>query len=104
MYGLNEDTIARIQSVFQHYPQVEKAVLYGSRAKGSFKQGSDIDLTLQGGESLSLNILYRILDDIDDLLLPYSFDISILPHISDPDVLDHIERVGVTFYDRNESN
>jgi predicted nucleotidyltransferase len=85
------------------YPQVEKAILYGSRAKGDYKNGSDIDLTLLGGDGLTLKVLYRIMDEIDDLLLPYTFDLSIYANIGDPDVIAHIQRVGVTFYQKGET-
>ncbi len=100
-YGLKEATIERICGIFTRYPQVDKAVLYGSRAKGNYKNGSDIDLTLDGGDDLTMNVLYRIMDDIDDLFLPYRFDLSVLKDIQDPDVLDHIRRVGVVFYERS---
>ncbi len=99
-YGLQDATIEKIRSVFAKFPQVEKAVLYGSRAKGNFKNGSDIDLTLCGDVNLTLNVLYKIMDELDDLLLPYMIDLSIFQHISDPDVIEHIQRVGVTFYER----
>jgi predicted nucleotidyltransferase len=102
-FGLEENDIQAINKVFSRYPQVEKAVLYGSRAKGNYKNGSDIDLTLHGGEDLTLNVLFRIMDEIDDLLLPYTFDLSIFRHISDPDVIEHIQRVGVTFYMKYET-
>lgn len=81
---------------------MEKALLYGSRAKGNYKNGSDIDLTLIGGPDVTMKVLYRIMDEIDDLLLPYTFDLSILNHISDPDLVDHIRRVGITLYERKE--
>lgn len=99
-FGLKETTIQKICGVFAKYPQVEKAVLYGSRSKGNYKTGSDIDLTLIGGEDLTLKVLYRIMDEIDDLLLPYTTDLSIFNNISDPDVIDHIQRVGVVFYQK----
>jgi predicted nucleotidyltransferase len=99
-YGLSLSTIQRIQCVLRHYPQVEKAILYGSRAKGNYKNGSDIDLALHGSD-LSLNVIYKILDDIDELLLPYTIDLSILKDIRDADVIEHIQRVGVTFYERD---
>lgn len=102
-FGLDNDTIQQIHSVFARYPQVEQAILYGSRAKGNYKNGSDIDLTLIGGEELTLQILYRIMDEIDDLLLPYTIDLSIFDNISDPDVIEHIQRVGVTFYQKGET-
>jgi uncharacterized protein len=98
-FGLKLATINKILGVFEHYPEVESAILYGSRAKGNYRNGSDIDLTLTG-EQLTYRILGRIEDEIDDLLLPYLFDISIFSHIEDPDVVDHINRVGIPFYQR----
>jgi hypothetical protein len=47
--------------------------------------------------------LYKILDDLDDLLLPYIIDLSIFDHIDDPDLIEHIQRVGVTFYDKEKA-
>lgn len=99
-FGLKETTIKKIGAVFARYPQIEKAILYGSRAKGDYKNGSDIDLTLQGGEALTLDTLSPIMTDLDDLLLPYTIDLSILRHINDPEVIDHIQRVGATFYEK----
>jgi uncharacterized protein len=103
-FGLKETTISQIHSIFARHPQVEKAMLYGSRAKGNFKNGSDIDLTLMGKQDLNLEILHRIMDQIDDLLLPYTFDLSIFHQISDPDVIDHIHRVGVVFYEKAQKS
>jgi len=102
-YGLRETIIEKICTVLACYSQVEKAVLYGSRAKGNYKNGSDIDLTLHGGVSLTLNVLYKIMNELDDLLLPYTIDLSIFNDIGDPDVIEHIQRVGVTFYARPNS-
>ncbi|OIN87756.1 MAG: hypothetical protein AUJ21_11685 [Anaerolineae bacterium CG1_02_58_13] len=101
-YGLPEAAVQKIGAVLRRYPQVEKAILYGSRANGNFKNGSDIDLTLRGGADLTLNVLYRIMDELDDLLLPYTIDLSIFDNIHDPDVIEHIQRVGVTFYEKGE--
>ena len=99
-FGLKEDDIQAVGAVFARYPQVEKAILYGSRAKGNYKNGSDIDLTLLGGEDLTFSMLSPIMTDLDDLLLPYTMDVSIFRHINDPDVIEHIQRVGVTFYEK----
>ena len=100
-YGLRETVIQKICAVFARYPQVDKAILYGSRAKGNYKTGSDIDLTLIGGDDLTLRVLFRIMNELDDLLLPYTIDLSIFDDISDSDVIEHIQRVGVTFYARS---
>lgn len=96
-FGLKEEVIDKINSVFAKYPQVEEAVLYGSRAKGNFKTGSDLDLVLKG-DQLNPNVVNKIHLEIDDLLLPYSFDISALNQISNPDLLYHIKRRGAVFY------
>lgn len=77
-------------------------MLYGLRAKGTYKTGSDIDLTLKGSD-LILSIINKISNEIDDLLLPYSFDISIFSQISNADLVDHINRVGIVFYEPQKS-
>ncbi len=74
--------------------------MYGSRAKGNYSAGSDIDITLKG-EELDLEQLNKINIDLDDLLLPYTFDLSILHQISNPELIEHIERVGKFFYKRH---
>jgi len=102
-YGLPQAACEKICNVLSRYPQVEQAILYGSRAKGNYKNGSGIDLTLLGGADLTLNVIYKILDDLDDLLLPYTIDLSIFNDISDQDVIEHIQRVGVVFYKKSES-
>lgn len=100
MYGLKITTIQSIQDVFKKYPEVEKAILYGSRAKGNYKPGSDIDLTLIG-DKLNLTILQKIENELDDLLLPYKIDLSIHKQIKNTELLEHIAWVGIIFY-RNE--
>ena len=96
-YGLKQETIDAINGVFASYPQVKEVILYGSRAKGNYHNGSDIDLTMLGDE-LDLNVQYRIEHVLDDLLLPYKIDLSIRHHIENSDLLDHIQRIGLTFY------
>ena len=100
-FGLKETTIQKICAVFARFPQIEKALLYGSRAKGNYKNGSDIDITLQGDRDLTFDVLLKIMNDLDELLLPYTIDLSIFNDISDSEVIKHIQRVGVTFYERD---
>ncbi len=99
LYGLKETTIETIHKVFSNYSQVEQVIIYGSRAKGNYKNGSDIDLTFKG-DDLSLTLINKIDLELDDLMLPYTFDLSIYSHIKNPDLIDHIERVGKVFYKR----
>ncbi len=101
-FGLPPLTIVRIRGVLARFPSVEKATLYGSRAKGNFKPGSDIDLTLSG-TSLTPGLRAEIASALDDLLLPYTIDLSLFSDISHPPLRDHIQRVGVTFYKREYS-
>lgn len=101
-YGLKKHTINKINEVFTQFPEVEQAILYGSRAKGNYRSGSDIDLTLKGN-NINLRILNQIEGELDDLLLPYTFDLSIFKHIADQDMINHIYRVGKIFYQKKEN-
>lgn len=101
-YGLKQETIDAINGVFASYPQVKEVILYGSRAKGNYRNGSDIDLTMVGDE-LDLNLQYRIENVLDDLLLPYKTDLSIRHRIENPELLEHIQRVGLIFYTSEDS-
>ena len=98
-YGLTDDTIRAIHVVLEKHPKVSEAVLYGSRAKGTYRNGSDIDLTLKG-EGLTSSDGWQLAGELDDSYLPYSFDISVMNEISNPELLEHINRVGVVFYKR----
>ena len=93
-FGLKQSVIDQIGAILAKYPQVEQATLYGSRAMGTYKPGSDIDITLTGKE-LSLSILNHIAGEFDDSFLPYTFDISIFHHIDNSDLVKHIETVGI---------
>lgn len=97
--GLNHSDIKKIQSVFHLHPEVEKVILFGSRAKGNYKPASDIDLTLVGND-LTLTIQQTIENELDDLLLPYKFDISIFHTITSNELVDHIERIGQVFFQK----
>jgi len=98
-YGLGNHIVEKIIKVFAGFPEIEQAIIYGSRAKGNYRRGSDIDLTLKG-KKLNASILNRISMKLDDLLLPYTIDLSIYHHIKQQDLLDHIDRVGNMFYHR----
>lgn len=98
MCGLNVATIEKIKAVLAMHPELTKALLYGSRAKGNYRTGSDIDLTLIG-DALTHAKLGEIATQLDDLLLPYTFDISLFNQIDNPDLVGHIHRVGIVFYE-----
>ncbi len=98
-HGLPEKTISAIQDVLTGFPQVDKAVLYGSRAKGNFQHGSDIDLTLFGDE-LDDRLISRIYWALDDLLLPYKIDLSDFARLKHERLVEHIRSAGISIYDR----
>ena len=101
-FGLKENIIEQINIIFTSFPEVEEVIIYGSRAKDNCKPGSDIDLTLKG-KKLRLSILNEIDIQLDDLLLPYTFDLSIFNQVDDDDLIDHINRIGVPFYKKEKS-
>ena len=98
-HGLTGRTMGLIAGVLARFPEVEKAVLFGSRAKGTHKSGSDIDLSLEG-EALEWRSVDRIYDALDDLLLPYRFSLILFDRNLDPEVAAHIARVGVCLFQR----
>jgi predicted nucleotidyltransferase len=98
-FGLDQEVLNRIINVFKKHPAVDEVILYGSRAKDTHKRGSDIDLALKG-DNLNLRELNTLSLELDDLLLPYTFDLCIVHRIDNPDLLDHIQRVGRTIYEK----
>jgi predicted nucleotidyltransferase len=94
--GLPGHAATRMRSVFAGHPTVEQVILFGSRAKGNAKPASDIDLALIG--QLGNSELGNIDWELDDLLLPWEIDLVQLDSIANPDLREHIARVGQTFY------
>ena len=101
-FGLPAAALAKIRQVLASHPAIEAAVIYGSRAKGNFRPGSDIDLTLLG-DTLVDRDLRRIIGELDDLPLPYAFDLSLYRQLDNPDLLAHINRAGQTLYRKEEA-
>lgn len=98
-FGLSEEDINKINEVFLKSPELKKVIIYGSRAKGNYRKGSDIDLVLVFPNG-TLGHQMEIEDELDDLYLPYKIDLSILSNIENADLLNHIERVEKVFFQR----
>lgn len=96
-FGLKNKILEQINGVFKKYTELDQVILYGSRAKGNYKNGSDIDLTLIGNQ-LDLTLTNKIENELDDLMLPYTFDVSIYSYINNSNLLEHINRVGKKIY------
>ena len=99
-YGLSETVIKKLLDVFSSTTEIDEVVLFGSRAKGNFKEGSDIDLALKG-INLSINTIRKFELDIDNLLLPYVVDLVIYSNITEPLLTAHIDRAGICLYKKN---
>lgn len=100
-FGLSDKTLATVRAILAGYPEIEQAILYGSRAKGTYRNGSDIDLTLVGAE-LDHRLLAQISGRLEDSSIPYQVDLSLKSDIDNHNLLAHIERVGVVFYRKGE--
>ena len=98
-FGLENETIKRIQEVFGQFPEISEVLLYGSRAMGNFKPGSDIDITIKISRP-NLDMMNSISMQLDNLMLPYLFDLSFYSHIQNKDLLTHIGRVGKVLYQK----
>lgn len=96
MSGLSEITVCKINDIFRKHENIESAVLYGSRALGTFRNNSDIDITLTG--KITFSELLQIEGELDDLLLPYKIDLSIFDTIQNQDLIEHVKRAGKIFY------
>ena len=100
-YGLKDIELEKLSNVFAANERIERVVLYGSRAKGNYKPFSDVDITLDGAE-LTHTDLNRISLAIDDLLLPYQFDISIFHTLKNEALIDHIRCMGITIFEKKK--
>ncbi len=96
-YGLSDQVLDKIIQVFTGFSQVKEVFLYGSRAKGNYKKGSDIDLAIKG-ENITISCLGKIRNALDELFLPYTIDLCIFGTIDNPALIDHINRVGIVLY------
>lgn len=102
MYGMTDDELNLLCSLFARQKEIEQVILYGSRVMGTHKPFSDVDITLLGFR-LTRTHLNRLSADIDESSLPYSFDISIFSQLSNPALIEQIEETGVVLYQRGEN-
>ena len=99
MYGLSPHVIEDIGRVLRRHPNISRAIIFGSRAKGNYSEGSDIDLALVG-EGISYRQLLDIGIGLDDLGLLYRVDLVDYNKVAGSPLGEHIDRVGRTFYSK----
>lgn len=97
-FGLSESEINIIRECLSKYPEIEKATIFGSRAKGNFKKGSDVDIALYG-KKVTLDTVTSVNYQLNEVApLIYFFDIVIYNDIETKELKEHIDRVGVEIY------
>lgn len=96
-YGLEDSELQQMDAIFAQSPAIEQVILYGSRAKGTHKPFSDVDITLKG-DRLTDEDLTDVMYRLSESSLPYFFDVSLFRNISNPELRSHIQRRGEIIY------
>jgi len=102
MYGLLEKDMDYIIKALKQLDEIDCAILYGSRAMGNYKKGSDVDIAIRGEK-----VTEKTIFELDDLLnevypLPYFFDIVHFENLTNQDLIEHIERCGKILFVRKK--
>ncbi|MDH5602992.1 MAG: nucleotidyltransferase domain-containing protein [Cyclobacteriaceae bacterium] len=98
MFGLKNDDIKEIVSILKGFPEVEQAIMFGSRAMGNYRKGSDIDIAL-AGQKANFDIALKIGGILnEETYMPYHFDVLSLIDNTNKDLADHIDRHGKLLY------
>jgi predicted nucleotidyltransferase len=98
-FGLTHSDLHAIKQVLAKYPQIEQAIIFGSRAKGNYKSGSDVDIALKGAH-LTSQLINRVSFELnEETTMPYHFDVLNFHVLSEPALIEHIERVGKVLYE-----
>jgi predicted nucleotidyltransferase len=98
-YGLSEENINLLVSIFEKYIFIEKVVLYGSRAKGNYTKRSDIDFVVFGKPKDRFEIS-KVINEIEESSIPYNIDLQLFDDLKNFELINHINRVGKLFYQR----
>ncbi len=101
IFGLTERDVHTIREIFLKYPMVKKVYIFGSRAKGNSKTGSDIDLAIMD-DNIDLKTILSIKGDFEESSLAYFVDLVHYPSLTNPEFRDHVDRVGILFFSRED--
>ena len=97
-YGLSEEQLAEIIAFIKGYPEVEEAILFGSRAIDTYKEASDIDIAIKG-EKVTAGLAATIKFDLEeDTFLPFFFDVLAYPSLTNRALIEHIDNKGVRLF------
>ncbi len=98
MYGIHEKTYKLLLEYFQTQKDIDEVRIYGSRAMGKERPGSDIDLAIYSHAKRDLS--GHIKTDLDELPTPYLFDVTDMNYLSYEPLKEHIQRVGKILFKR----
>lgn len=98
LFGIPKDTWQLLMKVFAAVAEVEQVVLFGSRALGTPREGSDIDLCLMG--DIASSRIPSLLVAYEELYLPWKLDLVLYDQIKEPALKEHIDRVGHVVYEK----
>lgn len=97
--GLPTGVLEKLQTELRRYPEVQRAILFGSRAMGTHRHNSDIDLCLDA-PALPFQSFLQLAATLDERVFPYSLDLILKHHIDNSELIAHIQRVGQLVYGR----
>ncbi|USR92247.1 nucleotidyltransferase domain-containing protein [Phormidium yuhuli AB48] len=103
-YGLSDQDLTQMRAAIAQFPEITEVILFGSRAKGNHKPGSDVDLAIKG-DHVTHATIYRLADRLnEDYPFPYFFDVIDYNSIDEPNLTEHINRVGITIFAQETSS
>lgn len=98
MIGLSEEELSTLQNVFSNFDNISQVILFGSRAIGTNRKSSDVDLAIKG-EDLGINTIAKLKNILEEQTkLPYFFDIIIYDHINNQELKEQIDKYGVSIW------
>ena len=100
MFGIYPESYKQMIEIIDSCKSIDEVIIYGSRAKANYREGSDIDITLKG--NITENDFRKLHNDLEESYIPYLFDISIYDKLSSESLKDHIDRVGKVFYKKEK--
>ena len=98
-FGLKQKDLENILGTLTSNPKIKEIILFGSRAKGNWSPGSDIDISIKGNE-LNLDDILKATLSIEELSIPYKIDLVIYNRINEPELKKHIDRIGISLFKR----
>lgn len=103
-HGISKRTFDLLLKNFRDFPEVEQVVLFGSRAKGNYRAGSDIDLAVKG-KKVTPALIFKLNNIFNERLpIPYEIDVVGYQYLDHESLRDHIDRIGIIIYNSQKEH